>query len=365
MRLKTASDIVTHLNISPDTALALSDVSARYDIGISSHILNIIKDSADPAHDPVGKQYVPTEQELIVLADELDDPIGDKPHTPVAGIVHRYKDRVLFKVTNTCAVYCRYCFRKEMVGQNAEHLSMDQQANALEYIKSHPEIWEVILTGGDPLVLSSRRLEGILNALDKIDHVKTIRIHSRVPIAQPLLINDTHLSVFEKMQKSIVLVLHVNHRKEINADVQGLMKKLHRSGCSLLSQSVLLKGVNDSKSSLEELFRTLIGVHVKPYYIHHLDRAKGTHHFRVSLAQGMQIMKDLHKDLSGICLPQYVIDIPGGYGKVPINRDYVRVADNGSYIIKDPSGKEHRYVDFPVIETPDVDIQQGKIDGVR
>lgn len=252
-----------------------------------------------------------------------------------------------------------------MVGQNAEHLSMDQQANALEYIKSHPEIWEVILTGGDPLVLSSRRLEGILNALDKIDHVKTIRIHSRVPIAQPLLINDTHLSVFEKMQKSIVLVLHVNHRKEINADVQGLMKKLHRSGCSLLSQSVLLKGVNDSKSSLEELFRTLIGVHVKPYYIHHLDRAKGTHHFRVSLAQGMQIMKDLHKDLSGICLPQYVIDIPGGYGKVPINRDYVRVADNGSYIIKDPSGKEHRYVDFPVIETPDVDIQQGKIDGVR
>lgn len=320
-------------------------LAGQYDIGISDHVRSLIRKTGRPEKDVIGRQYIPTLDELNVLSDEESDPIGDEIYTPVGGIVHRYGDRVLFKVTNVCAVYCRYCFRREMVGAGAEHLSDDDFDRAIAYIKSHNEIWEVILTGGDPFVLSPRRLQKIIESLNAIEHVKIIRIHTRTPVANPSLVSDTLISVLKLSTKPIHVVLHINHVKEITADVVQKISRLRAVNCSILSQSVLLKGVNDDASVLENLFRKLVTLHVQPYYLHHLDRAKGTSHFRVSLERGQEIMKDLQGRVSGICLPKYMLDIPGGHGKIPVNESYVQVRDGDVYFVEDYQGCTHLYFD--------------------
>ena len=320
-------------------------LAERYDIGISDHVREIIQGVQSPAEDAVGRQYIPTLNELYNASDEEVDPIGDETYAPVEGIVHRYEDRVLFKVTNVCAVYCRYCFRREMVGAGSKHLSDDEFDSAIEYIKSHKEIWEVILTGGDPFVLSSRRMEKIMNCLNDIDHVQVIRIHTRIPVANPDIISDTMLSVLNCSVKPINIVLHINHVKEITDAVVRKISELRGVGCYILSQSVLLRGVNDDAITLENLFRELVTLHVQPYYLHHLDRAKGTSHFRVSLDKGQEIMKDLQGRVSGLCLPKYMLDIPGGSGKIPINASYVQKNDGDVYLIEDYQGCSHLYFD--------------------
>ena len=320
-------------------------LAGQYDIGISDHVRSLIQKTGRPEKDVIGRQYIPTLDELNVLSDEESDPIGDEIYTPVDGIVHRYKDRVLFKVTNVCAVYCRYCFRREMVGAGAEHLSDDDFDRAIAYIKSHNEIWEVILTGGDPFVLSPRRLKKVIEALSEVEHVKIIRIHTRTPVANPSLISDTILSVLKLSAKPIHVVLHINHVREITTEVAEKISRLRAVNCSILSQSVLLKGVNDDAMTLENLFRKLVTLHVQPYYLHHLDRAKGTSHFRVSLEKGQEIMKDLQGRVSGICLPKYMLDIPGGHGKIPVNESYVQVRDGDVYSVEDYQGCTHLYFD--------------------
>ncbi len=319
----------------------LDKVVASYDFGISPEIIGRIT-SAD---DPIGRQFIPSIHELNVQADEQEDPIGDEVHSPVPGIVHRYPDRVLFKVTNVCAVYCRYCFRREKVGAGSKHLSADDFEGALEYIKTHPEIWEVILTGGDPFVLSAEKLDRIVNAINDMDHVKVLRIHSRIPVANPSKISDTILGVLERVEKSLHVVLHVNHADEVSSDAVKVLSKMRRAGCSLLSQSVLLRGVNDRPDVLENLFRTLVIHSIQPYYLHHLDRAKGTSHFRVTLERGQELMQDLQGRISGICLPRYMLDIPGGHGKVPINDATVRKLGLGRYEVTDYRGFTHLYVE--------------------
>ena len=313
-----------------------------HDVKISDHVRGLI--GADD--DVIGRQYVPSNEERDIKPDEMSDPIGDERHSPVSGIVHRYPDRVLFKVVNICAVYCRYCFRKDMIGVGADNLSEDDFDRAIEYIKYHNEIWEVILTGGDPLILSARRLQKIMDALGQIDHVKVIRIHTRIPIADPVKITDTLLSVLESVSKPVYVVVHVNNTREITSDVEAVILSLRGSGCSILSQSVLLKGVNDDAEILEKLFKKLITLHVKPYYLHHLDRAKGTSHFRVSIGRGQEIMKELQGRVSGICLPKYMLDIPEGHGKIPINGCYINAVLDGAYSVEDYQGHKHNYKEF-------------------
>lgn len=318
-------------------------LSERYDIGVNGHVLSTIQNKDAPLSDPVGRQYIPSLQELNTHPLEQSDPIGDEAHSPVKGIVHRYPDRVLLKITSVCAVYCRYCFRKEGVGARADHLTEEDITRAMEYIASSPRVREVILTGGDPLVLSARRLEKILGALDRIDHIKMIRIHSRVPIANPRQIKDTIPSVLKNVKTPITLVLHANHAQEITQDVKACLSHLRDGGVMLLSQSVLLKGVNDDTAVLETLFCTLLEAHVKPYYLHHMDRAKGTAHFYVPIEKGQALMRDLRGRISGTALPTYVLDIPGGFGKVPVNADYVRSRADGLYDVTDPKGRVHKY----------------------
>ncbi len=339
-RLSRLSDLVDAGLVSGDEK-SLQEVARHYDIGVTPEVLQQVQNH----NDPVAKQYVPSTAELSILPDEESDPIGDLTYTPIDGIVHRYPDRVLFKVSSVCAVYCRYCFRREMIGAGADHLSDKDIDAALEYIKAHNEIWEVILTGGDPLILSPRRLAKIIEALDEIDHVQIIRIHTRIPIANPSKIDDTLLGVLKTKSSALQLVVHINHAQEISSDVRRVIYDMRMNGVSFFSQSVLLHQVNDCPSVLETLFKTLNKIHVKPYYLHHMDHAKGTSHFRVSIARGKNIMRQLQGRVSGTCLPKYMLDIPGGHGKIPINDESVRLLEGDVYTVTDYQGGTHIYVD--------------------
>lgn len=353
-QLRSLSDLADEGLLPAGDEARYIQLAGQYDIGISDHVRRLIQKTGCSEKDVIGRQYIPTLEELNTQSDEESDPIGDETYTPVNGIVHRYKDRVLFKVTSICAVYCRYCFRREMVGAGAEHLLDDDFDRAIAYIKAHNEIWEVILTGGDPFILSPRRLQKVVDALNAIDHVKIIRIHTRIPVASPSLISDTLLSVLKSSAKPVNVVLHINHVKEITSEVVEKILQLRAVNCSILSQSVLLRGVNDDAMTLENLFRKLVTLHVQPYYLHHLDRAKGTSHFRVSLERGQEIMKDLQGRVSGICLPKYMLDIPGGSGKIPINNSYVQKLDGDVYSVEDYQGCSHLYFD----ESPTVKINK-------
>ncbi len=344
-RLRSIADLIDCRLLPDDIPDDFGTLEARYDIGISPHIRKLLSSVSKPMRDPIGRQYIPNIDELIIRDDEKSDPIGDDLYSPVNGIVHRYPDRVLFKVTNICAVYCRYCFRKEMIGTGSNHLSDQDYNNAIEYIKAHNEIWEVILTGGDPLILSPQKLQKILDELNDIEHVQVIRIHTRIPVADPIKISDTLLTVFKSQHKGLHVVLHVNHAQEITGDVEKKILQLRAANCSIYSQSVLLKGVNDNAKTLEDLFRKLVSIHVRPYYLHQMDRAKGTSHFRVSLSRGRQIMKELQGRISGLCLPKYMLDIPDGNGKIPAVYGYIDQISADIYKVEDYQGCEHLYID--------------------
>ncbi|MDX2142558.1 MAG: lysine-2,3-aminomutase-like protein [Rhodospirillaceae bacterium] len=330
-----AADLIAERDRSP-----LEAVAARYAVAVTPAVAALIRETG--LDGPVARQYLPSRDELTIRPDELADPIGDEAHSPVPGVVHRYPDRVLLMPTRVCAVYCRFCFRREAVGPDSGGLSETELHAALDYIRATPSIWEVILTGGDPLVLSARRLGAILSALDEIPHVATIRIHSRVPVAAPERIDDVLLSVLAAVHKPVNLAVHCNHAAELTGQAVAAVRKLRRSGVMLFGQSVLLKGVNDDAHVLESLFRAMLAAGIKPYYLHQLDRAPGTSHFAVPLDRGREIVKRLRGKLSGLAQPIYVLDIPGGAGKVPIGPAYLTATDTG-YIVEDPAGSAHAY----------------------
>ena len=263
--------------------------------------------------DPLRKIVLTSVEESDLKEYEMVDPIGDESHSPVPGIVHRYPDRCLLMLTNMCAMHCRFCFRRNMLEHNQARFE-----DCMRYIEQHQELWEVILSGGDPFTLTPIFLETIVSRLNKVDHLKVIRFHTRAPAASPNLISDDFLAELKKIEKQCIVVLHINHPREITKEFVGLMGKLKECGVMLLSQTVLLKGVNNDAETLSELFKGLVEIGVKPYYLHHLDLAVGTHHFRVSVEEGKKIVQQLRGNISGVCLPEYVIDTPGGYGKIPV-----------------------------------------------
>ncbi|MEO1250361.1 MAG: lysine-2,3-aminomutase-like protein, partial [Pseudomonadota bacterium] len=312
---------------------------------VSPAVLDLVRDS-DP-EGGVARQFIPTPDELAVSPPELKDPIGDERHSPVPGIVHRYSDRLLFNVVNTCPVYCRFCFRREAVGPGNPGLSAKQTDAALGYIRDHPEIWEVIFSGGDPLILSARRLQSLLTRLRAIDHVGIVRFHSRVPAVAPERITDAVVQALKSGPTTFV-VLHINHPDELSSPARDAIGKIVDTGIPMLSQSVLLRGVNDSAKTLSRLFKELLKNRVKPYYLHHPDMAKGTKHFRPSIAAGREITKELRRDHSGLCQPHYILEIPGGYGKIPICSNHLRSTDGDAHQVTDLNGNLHTYVEDTV-----------------
>ena len=343
--LRTAAQICDHGFAPPEDRVALEAVAARYAVALPPALADLI-DRADP-NDPIARQFVPSAAELDRRPEELLDPIGDDAHSPIEGIVHRYPDRVLLKLTHICAVYCRFCFRREMVGPDKPNAksnvkSRDALAAALDYIRTHKDIWEIILTGGDPLVLSARRLRETMKALGEIDHVKVVRIHTRVPIADPARITPELVRAMKIKGKPTYVALHVNHARELSPAVRLAVARLADAGMPLVSQTVLLKGVNDNAETMGELMRALVECRIKPYYLHHGDLAPGTSHLRTVRATGQNLMRHRRGRVSGLCQPTYILDIPGGHGKSPIGPNYL-TTDGENYSVEDFSGDRHVY----------------------
>lgn len=337
--LTTVAELVAEGLADAADAPDLERVGAAFRIRLSPAMLGAI---AAP-EGPVARQFVPSAEELTIRPEELADPIGDDTHLAAPGLSHRYPDRVILAVTKSCEVYCRFCFRRETVGDSGLLPAPDLD-KALDYIARTTAVREVILTGGDPLSLSPRRIEVILTRLAAIPTVEVVRIHSRVPVVAPGRIDASMIAALAT-HPCLWLVLHTNHAQELTAYARAALARLTAAGIPLLSQTVLLKGINDSAETLADLFRALVRLKVKPYYLHHCDLAPGTSHFRTTIPEGQAIMAALRGRISGTCLPAYVLDIPGGFGKVPMTPDHVTPLTPGRYCVRDHQGRLHDYSD--------------------
>lgn len=347
--LRTPAELAAAGLIRSGEIEALGTVADRYAVAITPALAGLI--DPDNANDPIARQFVPSAAELESRPEELADPIGDAAHNPVPGIVHRYPDRVLLTLLHVCPVYCRFCFRRERVGPGeGSVMSPEKVEGALRYIAEHPAIWEVILTGGDPLALSPRRIEAVMHRLGAMDHVRIVRFHTRVPVAEPAAVTAELIDALRSSGKVTYVALHCNHPRELAEAARAACARMIDAGMTMLSQTVLLKGINDDPEVLGALMRAFVEMRIRPYYLHHADLAPGTSHFRVGLEDGQRIVRALRGRLSGLCQPTYVLDIPGGFGKVPVGPDYVSQPDaTGARRILDPWGTTHPYPPGPAL----------------
>ncbi len=341
--IRSAQALVAAGLLREEARAGIDKVAAKYAVAVTPVVAALI-DSFD-ANDPIARQFVPDVRELNSHPRELTDPISDHAKSPVTGIVHRYRDRVLLKIASVCPVYCRFCFRREMIGPAlGEALTPKALALALVYIREHAEIREVILTGGDPFILSASKIAEVTRALGEIEHVELLRWHTRVPVADPARVTEGLAAALNASSKVAVVAIHTNHPREFSPAADAAIARLAEAGIPLLSQSVLLKGVNNDAATLEALMRALVARGIKPYYLHHGDLAPGTAHFRCRIAEGKSLMRELRARLPEHAVPRYVLDIPGGYGKVDIEMNVI-AARSGGYIATDANGIRHAYED--------------------
>jgi lysine 2,3-aminomutase len=359
--LRSAADLVAAGLAAPHEQEQLEKVAARYAVAITPDMARLI--AREQSGDPIARQFVPQAAELTITPDERADPIGDRAHSPLPdiapGLVHRYPDRVLLKLVHVCPVYCRFCFRRETVGPDgAGGMTPAAFAAALAYIRARPQIWEVILTGGDPFMLSARRAAEITRSLADISHVKVLRWHTRVPVVDPGRVSPGFVAALRCKGVATYVAIHANHPRELTPEALAAIGRLADAGIVLLSQTVLLRGVNDDAGVLAGLMRAFVAARVKPYYLHHPDLAPGTSHFRVSIAEGQALMRQLRGRVSGLCQPTYVLDIPDGHGKVPVGPSYLTPddvpfvdmdgADGGHPLrVLDSAGRVHAYPPRP------------------
>jgi len=339
--LRSPADLARAGLVRPEDLPGLEAVAARYAVAVTADMAELI-DADDPA-DPIARQFVPRAEEIASRPDERADPIGDAAHSPLPGLVHRYPDRVLLKALHVCPVYCRFCFRREMVGPGGHGLLTDAElAAAYAYIAGHPEIWEVVLTGGDPFALSPRRLGAIADALSGIAHVKVLRVHTRVPVVEPARVDVELVAALKRFSGAPFVALHANHPREFTDAARAACDRLIDAGIPMVSQSVLLRGVNDDPETLTALMRGFVENRIKPYYLHHGDLAPGTSHLRTTLQEGQALMRAMRGRLSGLAQPLYVLDIPGGHGKVPVGPVYLDETKD-RFRVTDPAGIDHAY----------------------
>ncbi len=338
----SAEDLVAAGLIAARDADAAADVARRYAVRVTPAMAALMDAVDAAAGDPIRRQFLPDVGELETSPEDLADPIGDDAHSPVPGLVHRYPDRVLLKPISVCPVYCRFCFRRETVGA-APAMTPAELDAAFHYIAARPDIWEVILTGGDPLMLKPASLERLVARLEAIDHVQILRLHTRAPVADPDRVTDALAAAIKGTGRLTPYVsIHCNHARELTPAARAAAGRLADAGIPLLAQSVLLKGVNDDVDSLTALMRGLVASRIKPYYLHHPDLAPGTARFRVDVAEGRRLVAALRGRVSGLCQPTYVLDVPGGYGKAPLAEAYA-APDGGRWRVRDPFGGAHAY----------------------
>jgi len=320
-RITTVEQLAKKIKLTQKEVEEIKKVTSKFRMGITPYYLSLI-DKNDP-NCPIRKQTIPSIHELYVRPEELVDPLGDEKRSPIKGTTHRYPDRILLYPTYQCFSYCRHCFRRRIVGQVDKTLTEKAMEKAINYIKKHNEIKEVILTGGDPLFLSDKQLAKLLKKLRQIKHLKWIRIHTRAFVTLPYRITPSLVTIF-KSAKPLYIVVHVNHPKEITPQFRKAVERTQRVGIMVLNQGVLLKGINDNVETLKELFYRLLESGVKPYYLHQCDLAQGISHFRTNVKTGIKLLRQLRGFVSGLCMPFYMIDTPGGFGKVPVDYNYVK-----------------------------------------
>ncbi|MEI6805850.1 MAG: KamA family radical SAM protein [Myxococcaceae bacterium] len=342
--IRTIEELETYLTLTSNEREAITALSAHggLPLRITKHYLSLI-DPKNP-NDPLRLQVIPQQAEFNLVDLERRDPLGEEDHEVVPHLVHRYPDRVLLLITDRCAAYCRFCTRKRWVGQGptpkTEHLKQ-----ALDYISAHPAIKEVIVSGGDSLLLDDQKLDNLLNQIRSISSVEIIRLATRMLTFDPTRITDNLISILKKYQP-VYILSHINHANEISPEAETAILKLVDNGLPVLNQTVLLKNINDSQEALTQLFRKITRLRARPYYLHQCDIAPGTEQFRVPLYKAQELVKSLRGHLSGICLPTFVIDIPGGFGKVPMFPSPI-VAQNSEFVTLEGFAGER--ADYPII----------------
>ncbi len=339
-RIKSKADVEKFLKLSKDEISGLDYASKRLSFAITPYFFNLI-DPLDPSC-PIRRQVIPNKAESNYIDDEVWDPVGEESHMPVPCIVHKYPDRVLFLVTDRCASYCRYCTRSRLVSNAQGYGFHPDVESGLSYIRNNYNVRDVLLSGGDPLLLSDNKLKYILNQLSELEHIEFIRIGSRIPVFLPQRINTDLLKILSDV-KNLWLSIHVNHPTECTQLLYETCLRLAKCGVPLGNQSVLLKGVNDNHDTMKSLIHRLLMMKVRPYYLYQCDLIKGSSHLRTDVKVGLDIIKNLRGHTTGYAIPQFVIDTPGGGGKVPISPDTAKFNEDGSIKLINYSNKEILY----------------------
>ncbi|MBX9743023.1 MAG: KamA family radical SAM protein [Chthoniobacterales bacterium] len=339
-RITNLQGLERHLTLSPSEKMGVLLTAHKLAMAITPHYFNLVE--AEDPDGPIRRQVIPRQEESEITPGEQSDPCGEDAHMPVPGLVHRYPDRVLFLVTDRCASYCRYCTRSRVVsgvGEQELHTNFEE---AIAYLKKHTEVRDVLLSGGDPLLFSDEKLEKILSSLRAIAHIEFLRIGTRVPIFLPQRITP-ELCLMLQRYHPLWMSVHVNHPKELTLEVKEALERLANHGIPLGNQSVLLAKVNDSLPVMKALVHKLLRCRVRPYYLYQCDLIKGSAHLRASVEKGIEIIEGLRGHTTGYAVPQFVIDAPGGGGKVPVNPNYVLSHDSEKIILRNYEGREFRY----------------------
>ena len=339
-RIHNLEDLKHLMSLTPEEEEGCRFSGDKLLMSISPHFFNLI-DHENPEC-PIRKQVIPRSDEKIIASEELLDPVGEDIHMPVKGLVHKYPDRVLFLVTSHCGSYCRYCTRSRLVSNAQNYGFHPNYDEAIEYISSHTEVRDVLLSGGDPLLLPDRKLDQILTRLRQIKHVEFIRIGSRIPVFMPQRISVEFCEMLKK-HGPIWMSIHVNHPKECTIELKEACKRLATSWVILGNQSVLLKGINDDVATMRSLVHRLLQMGVRPYYLYQCDLITGSAHFRTNVLKGLEIIEKLRGFTTGYAVPQLVIDSPGGGGKIPLNPQTVKEITDTDIVLKNFKGEEYRY----------------------
>ena len=339
-RLTTTEQLERYMELTDDEKAGCAHANQKLALAITPYFFNLI-DRQDPAC-PIRRQVIPRAAELVISEGEMADSLNEDGHSPVPGLVHRYPDRVLFLVTDRCAAYCRYCTRSRLVSNAQDYNFHPEHEQALRYIEAHPEVRDVLLSGGDPLLLSDKKLEHLLSRLRAIKHVEFIRIGSRIPVFLPQRITPALCEIF-KRYGPVWMSIHVNHPRECTAELRAACERLAFAGVPLGNQSVLLRGINDDAGVMKTLVHRLLQMRVRPYYLYQMDLITGGAHFKADVRKGLEIIRALRGHTTGYAVPQYVIDAPGGGGKVPVNPDYVESITDEAVVFRNYEGHRFTY----------------------
>ena len=334
-RIRFTEDLAKYLPLTKQEKLDMNSILNKFRMSITPYYLCLI--DPDNPKCPIRLQAVPSVQEMHIGKFDMEDPLAEDTDSPVPGLTHRYPDRVLFLITDMCAMYCRHCTRRRFAGHHDKAMTKERIDKSIEYIRNHPEVRDVLLSGGDALLVSDDFLEDIISRLRKIDHVEIIRLGTRAPVVMPQRITEDLVNMLKKYHP-IWINTHFNHSDEITIESKAAIERMVNAGIPLGNQSVLLKGINDSVTIMKTLVQRLAYIRVRPYYMYQCDLSLGIEHFRTPVSKGIEIIEGLRGHTSGFCVPTYVIDAPGGGGKIPVMPNYLISQAPGKVVLRNYEG---------------------------